>query len=161
MATYNVDITSKALKSLTAGLGFTSLGTRSWGASSNNLGQDLIAMHCDFDTTADRRAVRVVTHYLYNESGNWFLTGDGGSEMNERYIRVVVDVEAGSKTAERKEELLKRIVDVCVQYEGKKADECEFEAMVKEDWKGAGSFSLHENLEGARFEKSSASTHMY
>lgn len=52
--------------------------------------------------------------------------------MNYRYIRVIIDITAGSKTADEKQGLMRRTMECCMEYEGKKAQDCEFEIRINE-----------------------------
>lgn len=52
--------------------------------------------------------------------------------MNYRYIRVIIDVMAGAKTAADKEELMRGVLEGCMDFEGKHASECEIEVRINE-----------------------------
>lgn len=52
--------------------------------------------------------------------------------MNYRYIRVIIDILAGSKTEDEKQDLMRRTMECCLDYEGKKAQDCEFEIRINE-----------------------------
>lgn len=115
MATYNVDITSKAVKSF------------------SNLDKRLVAAHCAFDTSIPANAIKVITHHLHNSTGNWLYVGGSEADgMNYRYIRIIIDIPAGSKTADEKQDLLRRISECCIDYEGKNAQGCEIWVRVNE-----------------------------
>lgn len=52
--------------------------------------------------------------------------------MSYGYIRVVIDVMKRALDAPRKAELMRRTMDVCLEYEGKKAGETEVEVRINE-----------------------------
>ena len=52
--------------------------------------------------------------------------------MSYRFIRVVIDIAAGSKTADEKQDMMRRTMECCMDYEGKKAQDCEFEIRINE-----------------------------
>lgn len=52
--------------------------------------------------------------------------------MNYRYIRVVIDVMAGAKDAADKDDLMRRALECCMDFEGKHASECEIEVRINE-----------------------------
>ena len=52
--------------------------------------------------------------------------------MNYRYIRVIIDLMAGSKAAEEKQELMKLTLECCKSYAQKHAEETEVEVRVNE-----------------------------
>ena len=122
MATYNIDITSKAIRSF---------------GSSSDLGKNLVHMHYKFDHSEDSNKVKAITHYLHDTTGNWLVVGKVGADMMDyRFIRVVIDIAAGSKTEEEKQDLLRRTLECCMDYERKNAQKCEIEVRVNEVEKG-------------------------
>lgn len=52
--------------------------------------------------------------------------------MNYRYIRVIIGILAGSKTEDEKQDLMRRTMECCMDHEGKKAQDCEFEIRINE-----------------------------
>ena len=102
MATYNIDITSKAIKYF------------------ENLNQRIVAMHCKLEPATDADSIKCITNYLHNGYGNWLAIGGKSKEMKFRYIRIVIDVMAGSKTASLKEELMRGTLECCMMYEARR-----------------------------------------
>ncbi|TKA21686.1 hypothetical protein B0A50_08754 [Salinomyces thailandicus] len=116
MATYNIDLTSKATRSFT-----------------EDLPKRLIASHRKDDPSVHPSALKVLTRHLHSSRGNLLYSGiGGGNEMNTRYIRVIVDLAAGSKTDQDKQGLMKRTLQCCIDYQGKHAKDCEFEVRINE-----------------------------
>lgn len=115
MTTYNIHETSKATRSFTT-----------------DLGQRLIESHRRFNPNDDPSSIQVLTYFLHSSSGNGLIVGSGGDMMNYRYIRVVIDIAAGSKTADEKQDIMRRTMECCMDYEGKKAQDCEFEIRINE-----------------------------
>ena len=64
--------------------------------------------------------------------GNWFHNGLGLDAMDHRYIRIAIDIPAGSLDEKAKQDLLQRVINVCVEYEKKHAGETEMEVKVNE-----------------------------
>lgn len=52
--------------------------------------------------------------------------------MNHRFMRVIVDIDAGSKSATEKEQLMRRVVDLCIEYEKRHAEKTEIEVRINE-----------------------------
>ncbi|RMX99046.1 hypothetical protein D0868_09747 [Hortaea werneckii] len=65
-------------------------------------------------------------------SGNGLIVGSGGDMMSYRHIRVIIDISAGSKTANEKQDMMRHTMECCMEYEGKKAQDCEFEIRINE-----------------------------
>ncbi|RMY90601.1 hypothetical protein D0861_03570 [Hortaea werneckii] len=116
MTTYNIDITSKAARIFTT----------------RQLSQRLIESHLRANPTDNPSSIKVLTNLLHNKSGNELSVGSDGDMMNYRYIRVIVDIPAESKTEDEKQDLMQRTMACCIAYEGKKAEDCEFEIRINE-----------------------------
>lgn len=124
MATYNVTITSKALKDIP------------------DLCHSLVQEHRAFDPTTPLSAIKVIVTQLYQESGGYLYVGTGAAnpsnyrhgpnQTNYRYMRVVIDARPGSKTTIDKKALLTRVMERCMDYQGKKAKDCEIEVRINE-----------------------------
>lgn len=115
MATYNLTITSKANKTF----------------ANPDLPERLVRSHQSLDTSLPAHAIRVIENYLHNSYGNFYF-GAGQSAMSKCYIRVIIDIRAGSKTREEKYELMRRTLACCQEYEGKKASQCTVEVRINE-----------------------------
>lgn len=113
--TYNISITSKAIKSF------------------RDLNPALISAHLSLLPNTPRSSIRIITHMLHSSQGKWFYAaGTGEDEMHYRFIQVVIEVVTGSLTGEEKGQLMRRVVEVCGEYEGKRKEETEVEVRVSE-----------------------------
>lgn len=115
MATYNIDITSKAIRNF-----------------NENLCERLVSSHHLFDKSVPARSIRVIRNLMNNASGGSLHAGGGGNAMNKRYIRIIIDIPAGRETQERKRELLQRTTQCCIDYQGKHASACDIEVRINE-----------------------------
>lgn len=67
--------------------------------------------------------------YLHSSHGHWLYP----DEMQNRYIRIVIDIPKGRlQNAEQKHALLQKTTEACLEYQGKKAVECEVEVRINE-----------------------------
>lgn len=118
--TYTIWMTSKAIRSFT----------------STDLPAQLVAAHRSFDAGVAASSIRVITHMLHNSHGNSLHVGSSGAdEMSFRYIRIVAELpvqDEGGLPAERKQELIRKIVDAAQKYEAKKAQETEIDVVIRE-----------------------------
>lgn len=111
MATYNVDMSYKAMRTFSSGLE-----------------PKLVQAHRAVDPSVQPGDIIVILHRLHpsGDEGR-FYAGDGNSR---RYIRVVIDLQEGSQTDASKQELMRKVKDCCVEYEGTSA--CEIEVRINE-----------------------------
>ncbi|KAF7189042.1 hypothetical protein HII31_09464 [Pseudocercospora fuligena] len=114
--TYNIAVSSKATRTF------------------HDLPKKFLISHRQFDPTLPSSSIKILHHMLHNAKGYFLTVGgvNGGDEMSYGYIRVVIDVMKGTLDGPRKAELLKRTMDVCLDYEGKKAGETEVEVRINE-----------------------------
>jgi hypothetical protein len=91
-----------------------------------------VASYLTFDHSTPAGAVKAITHLLRGSRIGSLFTGDGCHERSRRYIRVVIDIPRDSWRVEEKQELLRRTIDCCVEYEGRHANECEIEVQLNE-----------------------------
>jgi hypothetical protein len=111
---YNVDITSKA--------------HRPW----SNLGKKLVDAHVACEPSTPPNAIKVITYPHKIDNYITLYVGSGANEKNYRYIRVIIDIPAGSRTAAEKEILLKTASQCCLDYQKKGAHKCEVEVRINE-----------------------------
>lgn len=119
MATYNLTLSGKAFRSFTT----------------DGLPERLVESHSKFDpsiSSADLRAIKVIQTVTDHHSDDYNLyLGPELRGRNTRYIRTIIDIPAG-KTEQQKRELLQRTTQCCMDYQGKRADECEIEVRINE-----------------------------
>lgn len=116
MATYNVDITSKAVRTF-----------------GDSLEKRLIQSHRSFDNTASLFTIKVIMHHCQSSHGYWLRVGGyHGDQINYRFIRVIIDIAAGERSYNEKQELLQKTMECCMDYQGKHAPECEIEVRINE-----------------------------
>lgn len=116
--TYSIFMTSKALRV------FEELPAR------------LVAAHRTFDPSVPATFIRVLTHLLDNYGRAFHVGGTNANDMNFRYMRIVVEIPVESQSGlavQRKQELMRMIVDAMRIYEGKKkASETELDVVIRE-----------------------------
>ncbi|KAH7357344.1 hypothetical protein BKA66DRAFT_473419 [Pyrenochaeta sp. MPI-SDFR-AT-0127] len=105
--TYNVSITDKASRSFL------------------ELDKYILANY----PPTQRNRIRILTNYLHSSYGSWSHPDDA----MYRYIHVVIDIPKGRlQTSEHKQDLLRKTIEACREYQGKKADDCEIEVRINE-----------------------------
>ncbi|KAH9845435.1 hypothetical protein Tdes44962_MAKER06642 [Teratosphaeria destructans] len=129
--TYTVSITAQAHR---------------WG---REIDKNLVASHRTFDPSLNPSLIRVITHNHQHGGGPLFLNGLMQGTVSRRFIRVVIEVMKGSLSNERKSDLLKSAAAACLEYEGKYAQACEVEVVVRE--LEAGDVLLTGGLVGRRW----------
>lgn len=101
-----------------------------------DLTKDLFETHRVFDTSIPPGAIKIILRYLDDESHHVYIGGlyrpSGQIGRYYRYMRVVIDIPAGSKTTEEKKTLLNMVSSCCVEYQRDKAETCEIEIKINE-----------------------------
>jgi hypothetical protein len=78
----------------------------------------------------------MILRYLDDETHRVYISGlyrpIGQVGRYYRYMRVVIDIPAGSKTIEEKKTLMKMVLSCCVKYQRDKAETCEIETKIND-----------------------------
>jgi hypothetical protein len=123
MATYNVDISFKALRSLGGSFANDDKLARS-------LAKGLVDMHIAIDPSTPRDNIKVITHCSLGPQHNWLYVGTGQTGSDYGHMRVVIDVSVGSKGAQEKQELLGQTMEFCKKTFEDKIMKIEFEIRI-------------------------------
>lgn len=113
-ATYNVHISSKAIRNFP------------------NLGKMIVQSHLALEPTTKLHAVKVITNYMHPSYGDWPYVGGMDNEESYRYMRIIIDIPAGRRTAAERKTLMEAAMICCLQYTGKHAIESEIEIRVNQ-----------------------------
>lgn len=98
-----------------------------------NLNEELVKTHRIFDRSIPLGAVKVILRYLDDDGSSLYVGDTNGSiGLLYRYMRIVIDIPAGSKTSEEKKALLTMVSACCVRYQRDKVETCEIEIRLNE-----------------------------